>query len=165
MANFKYYSETVKPVLVLEEYIPIQIEWKRKKEVVQYLEYDDGHKSLLEIVIGAESRKIHKIIMPLCDNYVDKELIESYNIEALDNIGLYIITNSDKEQVKCDINLYIYENGINIVLSSEPCEVYKYIENGRIRFGMDKFDCLIKIDIMDLSSKEKKHIIQELELQ
>ena len=43
MANFKYYSETVKPVLVLEEYIPIQIEWKRKKEVVQYLEYDDGH--------------------------------------------------------------------------------------------------------------------------
>ena len=103
--------------------------------------------------------------MPLCDNYVDKELIESYNIEALDNIGLYIITNSDKEQVKCDINLYIYENEINIVLSSEPCEVYKYIENGRIRFGMDKFDCLIKIDIMDLSSKEKKHIIQELELQ
>ncbi len=62
-------SENIKPTLILQEYIPIRIEWERKREIVRYLEYTDEDKALLEIVIGAETKKIHRITVPMCQDY------------------------------------------------------------------------------------------------
>lgn len=165
MAKFQCCSEFVRPVLVLQDYIPIRLEWERKREIVKYLEYGDGSKSLLEITVGAESKKLHRITLPLCNNYTLKKAAEFLENRVPNDAELAVTIDGDREVKKCELSLVMYNKEINIFLSKAPLEICKFIKNGRIRFGLDNHDCLKEIDIVDLSYEEKKHIIQELELQ
>ena len=165
MVKFQICSEIIKPVLTLQEYIPIRLEWKRKVECVKYLEFYDGTKSLLEIVIGEETKKIHRIVVVSCYNYSISDSAKVIdNVRVLDDMELTIITEKEREMINCNLNIIFYEKAIHINLCKKN-EILQYIKNGRVEFGMDRLGNLKKIVIMDLTDKEKEYISQELEMQ
>ena len=93
VVKIRYCPETVKPELILQEYVPIRIEWDRKKEVMKYIEYSNRSKSLLEIAVGAETGKTHRITIPICENYNYKKFAEFCNAETFNNMELEITVN------------------------------------------------------------------------
>lgn len=165
MVKFQVCSEIIKPVLILQEYIPIRLEWKRKVECVKYLEFYDGTKSLLEIVIGEETKKLHRIVVVSCYNYSISDSVKVIdNFRVLDDMGLAITTEKEREMISCSLNIVFYDKAIHINLCKKN-EIFQYIKNGRVQFGMDRLGNLKRIIIMDLTDKEKEHISQELEMQ
>lgn len=158
-------SENIKPTLILQEYIPIRIEWERKREIVRYLEYTDEDKALLEIVIGAETKKIHRITVPMCQDYAFTAPQKGVNSNGLKNMEVEIRTNDDRTVIQSDLKIFVYDKQVDIVLSKEFEENYQTIENGRVRFMLDESNFLKGISIKDLSEEEEKHIKQELEFQ
>ncbi len=137
MVEFQCCSETVRPQLLLQEYLPVQLEWSRSKEIVRYLEYYNGSKSLVKMACNGKIK----------------------------NMELRIVTDNERETIPCDLCLFIHEREVNIIFNKEYFKICQYIKNGRIQIGLNDHGGLEKIDIMDLSDEEIKHIKQELELQ
>lgn len=165
MVEFQCCSETVRPQLLLQEYLPVQLEWSRSKEIVRYLEYYNGSKSLLEMVIGIETGKIHRITLPICFDYTYGNPLKMACNGKIKNMELRIVTDNERETIPCDLCLFIHDREVNIIFNKESFKICQYIKNGRIQIGLNDHGGLEKIDIMDLSDEEIKHIKQELELQ
>lgn len=164
-AEFQICPEIIKPVFISQEYIPVRLEWKRKAERVKYLGFYDGTKSLLEIVVGEESKKIHRIVLVSCYNYFISESARIIdNACVLNDMELTIITDKEREAISCNLDIVLYEEAVHINLFKEN-EIFQYVKNGRVQFGLDRFGDLKKIVITDLKNKEKEHILQELEMQ
>lgn len=164
MVKFQCCSETVRPQLLLQEYVPVRLEWPRSREIVRYLEYSNGSKSLLEIVTGIETGKIHRLTLPICFDYTYGKPLEMVCDEEIKNMELKAVTDKERETMKCDLCLFIHDREVNIIFK-KSLKICQYIKNGRIQIGLNDNGGLEKIDIMDLSDEEIKHIKQELELQ
>lgn len=65
-----------------------------------------------------------------------------------------------REIIKCNLCLFIHDREVNIIFNKEPFKICHYIKNGRIQTGLNDNGALEKIDIMDLSVEEIKHIKQ-----
>ena len=164
MVKFLCCSETVRPRLLLQKYIPVRLEWPRSREAVRYLEYNNGSRSLLEIVTVMETGKIHRLTLPICFDYTYGKPLEMVYDREIKNMELRVVTDKERATFKCNLCLFIHDREVNIIFK-ESLKICQYIKNGRIQIGLNDHGGLEKIDIMDLSNKEIKHIKQELELQ
>lgn len=144
--------------ITLEEYIPLKIIWDSCEEAVTYVSFSKEKTSSLEIVIGINSSQVKRLTLLLC-----KEYLETSDELRVDNIvDNKIMFKHDK--VECDIfKAILYSNGVKIICSNK--DTCKYIQLGKVYFGMSEADDITEICVYDMSVDELAHLKNELMLQ
>lgn len=98
----------------------------------------------MELVIGEESQKIHRIVLVSCHNYFISDSAKIIgNKHILNNMELVITTDKEWEQIHCGLDITLYEKAIHINLFKED-GIFQYIKNGRVNFGLDRLGNLKK---------------------
>lgn len=147
--------------LALEEYIPLKIICEGRKESVDYVSYSKGTKSLLEISVGIQSKAIKEIMLLLCEEYyiLDRKM----DIENLETINTNLIFEGYKNVESNIFITNVYEDGIQMVISSEKST--KYIKMDTLYIGLSSTYEITEIGMNQLNKKEIAHIKNELRLQ
>ena len=168
MLKFKEKIAPAKFSLEFDEHIPFIVEFGEDPiGLPLYWRIGDGSKSLMEIELNKKVGSVNCITLTsinLENARSVKYALESNEIEEIGS-PTFELTNwpetiesrnySDhfSDDFDSDINLDIGRDFISVIFKGCPKEL-RYIRNGSVRFGLDKYGFLSKIDIMKLSTTE-----------
>ncbi len=134
----------IKEEIIIDPYIPIKVKfgsfysWEDETHFVRFGDYKT---SMLEVGFSAEKGVIHSVAW-IGAKEIYKNQEKSFNFENREE-GIVVFNTEDfggKRSTDIERGLVVttFDNGIVLSISNE--EVVKFVQNGKVNFGLNKND-------------------------
>ena len=160
--NYKKVFDFADYTFVIEDYIPLKVEYSRSAEDVDYYNLSSiDEKSVIEFTFGSKSQKLHRITLLLCDNYeqYEEELIiqekDEYTLELCETVDSFF---SESVMV---FKTEIYKNAVKINFSDSNS--YIRLRNTNLTIGLDEDRNVCELIIFELTPSVVDHLKTELQ--
>ena len=152
------YSNTVQEKhVIMEKYIPLLIKSSTMPIGAEHVIYRHGLHSLMEIAFDATTCAVHKVCLPICEEYQVYDA--DYLLPLNHTIGDVLVEKSD--DITTDIFVCeIYRNAIKVKLNSgTPQQV---ITTGNLAWELDAKGDLISLAVYGQKQNVIDHALKEL---
>ncbi len=155
-------NSNIKEEIIIDPYIPIKIKFGHFytwEDPTHFIRYGDFKTTLLEVGYSAESGTIQSIaLISTKDIFFNK--VKNFTTEQCED-GLIVFDVEkfqDKLSIEVSSEVIVSTWDNNIVLSFSDDYVVKFIQHGKVKFGLNQYDELCCFVVSGLTEKEMKKL-------
>ncbi len=157
-------KKNIKEDIIIDPYIPLKVKFGNLyswEDPTKYLRFGDLKYSMLDIGYSEETGIIQSIaLVGAKEIYINKE--QNFEVEHCEEGLIVFDSKSNLEDKQCRnimSELVVSTSTVtnNVVLSVSDDEISKFVENGRVKFGLNKLDelCCIIVNALSVEAMDK----------
>ncbi len=168
MVKVSIIDTSIKETVIIDPYIPINVKFGHFEiweEPAHYIRFGDFRHSMLEVGFGSENGTIRSInLIGAKEIYIEKEthLEKELDFEIKNcEDGLIVFNVEDyvdkkTTDIKSELVVTTYKNDIALSFSND--ELVRFVQNGKVKFGLNQLDEICCFIVSDLNEGQMEKL-------